>query len=194
MSEKEPPAPTIPTPLSDIKLLFVTRAVRMFGYGMVSLILVLYLTEVGLSEQETGLLLTMTLVGDTLISLWITTTADRTGRKRMLIAGSALMVLGGVVFAGTSSFGPLLVAATIGVISPSGNEVGPFLALEQAALAETVRASQRTRMFAWYHLAGSLATAAGSLACGALVQWLESWEVPPRQSFRIVLWAYGAAG
>jgi MFS family permease len=194
MSVKEPPAPTTPTPWSDVKVLFVTRAVRMFGYGSVSLILVLYLAEVGLNERETGLLLTMTLVGDTLISLWITTTADRIGRKRMLIAGSALMVLGGVVFAGTSSFVPLLVAATIGVISPSGNEVGPFLAIEQAALADTIRASQRTRMFAWYHLAGSLATAVGSLACGALVQWLESWEVPPRQSFRIVLWAYGATG
>ena len=177
-----------------VYLLFATRMVRLFAYGSLSLILVLYLVEVGLSEQETGLLLTMTLVGDTLISLWVTTTADRIGRKRMLIAGSALIVLGGVVFAGTSSFVPLLLAATIGVISPSGNEVGPFLAIEQAALADSVPAKDRTRMFAWYHLAGSLATAAGALACGALVQLLESCEVPPRQSFRIVLWAYGAAG
>ena len=78
----------------DVRLLFTTRAIRLFAYGFLSVMLVLYLDEVGLSEQEIGLLLTMTLLGDTAISLWITTRADRTGRKRMLIAGAALMLLG----------------------------------------------------------------------------------------------------
>src|SRR5438552_14994168 len=102
----------------DVPLLFTTRVIRMFAYGGVSLILVLYLAEAGLSEGQIGLLLTMTLVGDTILSLWITTAADRVGRKRMLIAGSALMVLGGVVFAVTGDFWALLAAATVGVISP----------------------------------------------------------------------------
>jgi MFS family permease len=105
--------------------------VRMFAYGFLSLILVLYLAAIGLSEYQIGLLLTMTLVGDTLLSLWITTSADRLGRKRMLIAGSLLMVLGGVVFAVSGSFVPLLLAATIGVISPSGNEGGRFWRLSR---------------------------------------------------------------
>src|SRR5438094_2777668 len=102
----------------DVRLLFATRIVRLFAYGFVSVILVLYLAEIRLSAEQIGLLLTMTLVGDTVISLGITTTADRTGRKRMLVAGALLMVLGGVVFATTESFVPLLVAATVGVISP----------------------------------------------------------------------------
>src|SRR5207247_1834123 len=97
----------------------------------------------------------------------------RMGRKPMLIAGAVLMLLGGLAFAATSNFLLLLVAATIGVLSPSGNEVGPFLAIEQAALAQTITAEQRTRMFAWYHLAGSLAAAAGALACGVSVQVLQ---------------------
>src|SRR5207253_4096457 len=105
---------------------------------------------------------TMTLIGDAAISLWISTVADRFGRKRMLIAGALLMTFGGAMFAGTSSFALLLLGATIGVISPSGNEVGPFLAIEQAALAQNVRGEERTSVFAWYHLAGSLATAAGA--------------------------------
>src|SRR5437588_3216812 len=85
----------------DVRLLFATRVVRLFAYGSLSLILVLYLAEVGLSDERIGLLLTMTLAGDTVLSLWITTSADRIGRRRMLIAGAALMVLGGTVFAGT---------------------------------------------------------------------------------------------
>jgi MFS family permease len=183
-----------PALLGDMWLLFVTRAIRLFAYGFLSVILVLYLAEVGLTEREIGVLLTMTLLGDTVISLWITTRADRLGRKPMLIAGAALMVVGGLVFALTSNFLLLLLAATIGVLSPSGNEVGPFLAIEQAALAQSVRDQQRTQVFAWYHLAGSLATAAGALVCGVSVQALQERSHTPLQSFRLVLLAYATAG
>src|SRR5262249_50667500 len=128
------------------------------------------------------------------LSLWITTSADRVGRKRMLIAGAGLMVLGGAVFAATGNFWLLLLAATVGVISPSGNEVGPFLAIEQAALAQVVADERRTLAFAWYNLAGSLATAAGSLLCGLLVHSVQAHEVGRLQSYRVVLLAYAGSG
>src|SRR5262245_29052060 len=128
----------------DSYLLFSTRIVRLFAYGFLSVVLVLYLAQVGLSDVQIGLLLTLTLVGDTLISLWITTNADRVGRKRMLIAGAGLMLFAGILFALTSNFIFLLIAGTIGVISPSGTEIGPFLALEQAALSQIVPGDRRT--------------------------------------------------
>src|SRR5713226_3107849 len=86
---------------SDGLLLFATRSVRMFAYGSLSVVLVLYLKAVGLTEGQIGLLLTMTLLGDTVISLWITTEADRIGRRRMLILGAVLMALVGGVLATT---------------------------------------------------------------------------------------------
>jgi MFS family permease len=168
--------------------------IRLFAYGSLSLILVLYLNELGMSDGEIGVLLTMTLLGDTLVSLWITTSADRVGRKRMLLTGAALMVLGGACFAATDNFWLLLVAATIAVISPSGNEVGPFLAIEQAALAQVVATGRRTITFAWYNLAGSLATAAGALLCGQLLRVLQVLEIEPLDRYRVVLLAYAGAG
>ena len=111
----------------DGRGLFLTRIARLFAYGFLSVVLVLYLVAVGLSEARVGLLLTLTLLGDTAISLGFTTPVDRFGRRRTLIAGMDLMLLAGVVFAITGNFVLLLPAATIGVISPSGNEVGPFL-------------------------------------------------------------------
>ena len=156
----------------DVRLLFAARTLRLFAYGLLSVVLVLHLTAAGLDEREVGLLLTLTLAGDTAISLWLTTRADRLGRRRTLLLGAALMVLAGLAFAGTTDFWLLLAAATVGVLSPSGNEVGPFLAVEQAALAERVPAERRTGLFAWYNLAGSFATAAGALAGGALAQAL----------------------
>src|SRR2546421_703874 len=83
----------------DVRLLFVTRSLRMFAYGLLAVILVLYLIELGLSAQRIGLLLTLTLAGDTVISLWLTTRADRVGRRRMLVVGAGLMTFAGVVFA-----------------------------------------------------------------------------------------------
>ena len=171
----------------DSHILLLTRCARLFAYGLLSVVLVLYLTGLGLSESQTGLLFTLTLAGDTAISLMLTTRADRLGRKRMLIAGAVLMAAAGFVFASTGSFLLLLIAGTFGVISPSGNEVGPFLPIEQASLAHIVSAQKRTGIFARYALAGSLATAAGALAGGALTQALGG-------DARGVVMIYGAMG
>jgi MFS family permease len=175
-------------------LLFGTRSARLFAYGLLSVVLVLYLREAGLSEGRVGLLLTLTLLGDTAVSLWITTTADRTGRRRMLVVGALLMLFAGVVFALTNDFWLLLIAATVGVISPSGNEVGPFLSIEQAALSETVPGARRTEVFAWYNLVGSLATASGALCGGALTQLAQGLGLTGADSFRPVLISYGVIG
>ncbi len=147
----------------DGLLLFATRATRMFAYGFLSVVLILYLKAEGLSEQQIGVLLTMTLLGDMVISLWITTAADRIGRKWMLILGAGLMSLVGCAFALTGNFVALLVVATIGVLSPSDKEVGPFLSIEQAVLSQTISDDQRTAVFAWYNLVGSLTAALGRL-------------------------------
>jgi MFS family permease len=178
----------------DGRLLFLTRAARMFSYGFLSVVLVLYLAGLGFSEGRIGLLLTLTLVGDTLISLWITLHADRLGRKRMLILGAVLMVAAGVPFALSGDFTVLVLAATFGVISPSGNEVGPFLAIEQAALSQVLPVERRTGVFAWYNLAGSFATALGALAGGWTAQALQSAGLAPVASYRVLVFAYAAVG
>ena len=179
---------------ADGRLLFATRIARLFAYGFLSVTLVLYLVEAGLNEPQIGLLLTLTLVGDTIISLWITTSADRIGRRNMLMAGAILMVFAGVLFAVTRNFIFLLVAATIGVISPSGNEVGPFLSIEQSVLSQIVSNEQRTQVFAWYNLVGSFTTALGSLSGGVLVQALQGIGVKPLGSYRAIVIGYAIIG
>ncbi|MFN8483381.1 MAG: MFS transporter [Anaerolineae bacterium] len=179
---------------ADGRLLFLTRLLRLFGYGFLSVILVLYLVEVGLTTTQVGLLLTFTLLGDTAISLWLTTQADRLGRRRTLLAGAALMVIAGIVFAFTSNYILLIVAATIGVISPSGNEVGPFLSVEQASLTQLFPAARRTQVFAWYNLVGSFTTALGALLAGSLAQLLQNHGWSALDSYRVVVLGYAAVG
>jgi MFS family permease len=178
----------------DGRLLFGTRIIRMFAYGFLSVVLALYLTQVGLSDQQIGSLLAWTLIGDAAISLWLTTVADRIGRRRMLLVGAGLMIFAGVMFAITGNLVLLTLAAIIGTISPSGNEVGPFLPIEQAALPQTVADKDRTQIFAWYALSGSLATAVGSLCGGVLAQVLQNMSVSPLDSYRVIVIGYALLG
>jgi MFS family permease len=178
----------------DARLLFAARAVRLFSYGLVSVVLVLYLAAVGLPAEQIGLLLALTLFGDAVVSLWLTTHADRVGRRRVLIIGAILVLFAAAVFVATDLFLVLAIAATIGVISPSGKEVGPFLAVENAALTETVTGTQRTRVLSWFNLVGSFATAAGALVGGIVAQLLIGQGLAAADAYRAVIVTYGLLG
>ena len=178
----------------DIPLLFTTRIIRLFCYGFLSIILALYLVAAGLTETQVGLLFTFTLIGDAGITLWLTTSADRFGRKKTLIVGAFLMAGAGLGFVLTRNYILLVIAAIVGVISPSGNEIGPFLSVEQASLSQLVPNEKRTGYFAWYNLAGSFATATGALTGGWLAQSLQNngWSLV--DSYRVVLIGYAIGG
>jgi MFS family permease len=178
----------------DISMLFTTRILRLFAYGFLSVVLALYLAAAGLSEWTIGVVFSLTLAGDAGMSLWLTTHADRFGRRRTLIAGAVLMILAGIAFLLTRNVYLLALAAIIGVISPSGNEIGPFLSVEQASLAQLLPDERRTHVFAWYSLAGSFATALGALAGGWLSHALQAGGWTVIDSYRVVLEGYALAG
>lgn len=178
----------------NIILLFTTRTLRLFGYGFLSVVLALYVSKSGFDDFLMGVLFSLTLVGDAGISLLLTTTADRYGRKKTLIIGAILMMVAGVVFILTSNPLLLIIAAIVGVISPSGNEIGPFLPVEQAMLSQLVSKERRTGLFAWYNLIGSLATACGALAGGFLAKLLQGQGMSPLDSYRAVLLGYALIG
>ncbi len=188
-------SPAEPLRLSrDGWLLFSARLVRMFAYGMLSTVLMLYLSAAGLDDERIGLLMTLTLLGDTAMTFWLSTRADRIGRKRTLLIGALLMTGAGVVFSSTTNFFVLLLAATIGVISPSATEIGPFLSVEQAAISELVPGRERTRVFAWYHLVGYCAGALGAFVGGSSVWWARQHGAEGTDAFHYVLWGYSACG
>jgi MFS family permease len=178
----------------DGRLLFSTRIIRLFAYGFLSVVLALYLISAGFSKQEIGRLITFTLLGDVAVTLAISTTADRLGRRRMLIIGAGLMLMAGLVFALTKNPVLLFIAAFVGVVSPNGLEIGPFLSLEQASLTDVIPASSRTQVFAWYNLVGSFASALGALAGGSLAQALQQAGWGQWQSYRVVIFGYAFFG
>ena len=153
----------------DVWLLLAARFVRMLAFGSSSLILALFLSDIGLSPVEVGSFLTSTLVGDFFLSLVLTFVADNTlGRRNTLRLGAISMIISGVVFATTNNTKLLLVAAIFGVVSPSGGEIGPFKAVEESILAGLVPKEDRPHLFGWYVVIGSLAASLATFLGGWL--------------------------
>ena len=102
----------------DTKLLCLQRFIRLLAYGGSTLILALFLASVGSSDARIGLFMTLTLLGDVVISFILTLVADGLGRRRILMLGAALMSASGVIFMLSGNYWVLVMASIFGVISP----------------------------------------------------------------------------
>jgi MFS family permease len=179
----------------DTKLLCLQRLVRLYAYGATFLILAHFLSGLDIPDERIGLFMTLTLLGDTVVSLVLTTITDRIGRRRVLAAGAALMVLSGLVFAVSSNYWFLVAASVLGVISPSGNEIGPFRAVEESIIAQLTDNEKRSDIFAWYTLFGTAGAAVGTVTCGWTVQALQSrLEWTQSSAYRAVFTLYAGVG
>ncbi|KAG4440635.1 hypothetical protein IFR05_003894 [Cadophora sp. M221] len=139
--------------------------------------------------------MTLTLVGSTVLSFVFTIFADAVGRRVILILGAVLMTISGVVFALVGNYWVLLIAAVVGVISPSGNEVGPFRSIEESTIAHLTPESKRGDIYAWYSLLGAAGSAFGMGVCGWILEFMMedlSWE--PIQAYRVVFFVYAGLG
>jgi MFS family permease len=159
------PLPPGATP--DALRILAARGVRAFADGFVSLLLPIYLVEIGLSSFAIGAIVACTLVGTALLTVWVGLIAHRHSRRRLLLAASVLMAATGAAFASVTAFWPLLVIAFVGTMNPTSGDASVFQPLEQTALTETIDHRRRTALFARYSVIGSLAGAAGVLAAAA---------------------------
>jgi MFS family permease len=183
-----------PGTLPDAKVLFHTRALRGFGDGFVSLLLPFYLTLLGFSALEVGILITVTLLGAGAMTLTAGLIAHRYRSRSLLIAGSLLLVVAGTGIAAFSDFWPLLIIAGLGILNPSSGDVTIFAPLEQALLAQSVKPESRTTLFARYSLTGSLVVALGSQAAGAPAL-LAAWSgLELKTAVQGMFLLYGAIG
>jgi MFS family permease len=179
----------------DVYIIIFARYLRLFAYGAVALILALYFEKLGFSDAQIGLFMTLTLLGDVVVSLLLTSVADSLGRRRMLLLGAAAMAISGAAFALTSNYVTLLIAAIVGVISPTGNEIGPFRAIEESTLAHLVPEAQRSDVFTWYVVLAVLGTSSGLLVGGQVVdglQVLDGWT--ELDAYRAIFWTYTGVG
>jgi MFS family permease len=154
----------------DAWLIIIARFCRMFAYGANSTFIALFFSALGFSDFRIGLFMTSTLVGDVFLTLVLTAIADSLGRRRTLLFGSFMMVFSGIVFATMENYWLLLLAAIVGVVSPSGGDFGPFRAIEESVLSQLTSAEGRSNVLSWYVTSGSFGSAIGSEIAGHILQ------------------------
>jgi len=177
--------------LTDARLILTARGTRTFAYGYLSVLLGVYLEQVGFAPWQVGAILTTTLAGSAVLTLVLAAAADRVGRRPMLMLSALLMAASGGAFAATTSYPLLVLASLTGTIGATSGEVGPFLSLEQAMLPQTVRPDRRNAVFGWYNTVGALAGALGALFAGApaLLQGWQGWSSATALRAMFVLYA-----
>ena len=152
--------------MSITRLILTAKALRGFGDGFTTLLLPLYLTGLGLSIFQVGLVTTAALLGSAALTLAVGLAGHRIGARTLLLASCGLMLATGVAFSQAQAFWPLLIVAFVGTLNPSNGDVSVFVPLEQALLADAGAAEARTQRFAFYNVAGAGAGALGSLSVG----------------------------
>jgi len=155
----------------DARILITTRVIRGFSDGVVSIVLASYLTSLGFTPLAVGAIVTGTMLGSAALTLAVGLWGGHFNRRRVLLAACALMLATGLGFAGATAFWPLFIIAVVGTLNPSAGDISVFLPTEQAVLSQAAAPGDRTSLFAWYNLAGSLSGAVGALASG-IPAWL----------------------
>jgi MFS family permease len=178
---------------SDTLRILIARGLRAFGDGFVALLVPIYLLELGFSALEIGAIVTSTLIGTALVTLWAGMVANRYSVRRLLLAAALLMAATGAGFAMTTAFWPLLLIAFVGTMNPTSGDASIFLPLEQAALAQTAEPRRRTAVFARYSVIGSLAGALGILAAST-PDFVAGWGIGRVAIMQLMFIGYALLG
>jgi MFS family permease len=179
----------------DGKLLLAARTLRTFAYGLLSVVLAIYLKLIGFNDLYIGFILTATLLNSVIFTLIASFYADRIGRRKVLIAYSALMSVSGLVFFVTSNYVALIISAFIGTINVTGTEIGAFLTIEQAMLPQTINdPKKRNTVYALYNMAGTFAMSAGILVTGLPQIFAQQYGLNQIESIKPLFLLYSIIG
>jgi MFS family permease len=174
--------------------LMAAKLFRGFAFGLNSVVLGLYLAELELAPEVIGLVLSAALAGTLALTLVIALWGDRIGRRRLLIVGSALMVLAAVIpFVGANPVLLVLIGLT-GMVAVTSSESTGLQSVDQAVLPQTVPDRQRTTAFALYNLLAAGASAAGALAVGPMVALGQALGLTDASLYAPAFMAYALAG
>jgi MFS family permease len=177
----------------DITLLYIARGVRGLGDGFAIIILPAYLSAIGLSAWQIGIIVSASLFGTALLTLGVGFIASRHDVRNFLIGGAILMACTGLAFPSVEPFAIIAIVAFVGTINPSTGDLGVLVPLEHAMLAQGVPDRERTRTFARYSLIGALSMATGSLVA-ALPDFMTAAGIDRVNAFRIMFYTYAVLG
>lgn len=174
----------------DAKIILLNRFIRSFAFGFISIIIGIYLKEIGINSSRIGILLSVSILGGAIFSIIVGRYAVNFGLKTMFLVSSIVSVSGIALYVLTSNYLILIFASLIAFISPSGREMGPFLSLEQAYLSFATSFENRAKIFSYFNIFSNLAVTIGSLLGFLPFLLQESIKLDKIGSFKVVFLLY----
>lgn len=175
-------------------LILASKGLRSFGFGLNAIALGLYLSALGLPGTEIGLILSAALAGTMLLTLLITFWGDRIGRRRLLLLGSALMLLAALIPTVGANSIVLAFIGLSGMVGVTSHESSGLHSIDQAVLPQTAPAEQRTAVFALYNMVTASTSALGALAAAVIPAVGTALGLSGASAFAPAFWLYGLLG
>ena len=172
----------------DAWLIIIARAIRTFAQSYVAVLLALYLTELGFSLVQVGMVLSAGVIGVAAFAFLVGLISDRVGRRNLLVIFSLVSAVSGLALFFVDEFIPVLLIAFVGSLSTGsgGGGESPAQPLELASLPDTVLAERRTDLFAVYGILARTGTALGALAAGLPTIYQDLFGVSTLSSFKLM--------
>lgn len=142
----------------EASLLVLANAVLSLNWGISGVIPGVYLPQVGLGGEQIGSLYTVSGLTSAVLGVPFAILSDRYGRRKGLLAGTALVGVSILFYAFTADYGLLLLSSLL-----SGVGYGLFFSNSNALLAERTSEGKRTVAFSDSFFAGTAGGALGSL-------------------------------
>ena len=169
--------------------LFAGRGLRSASQAYLVIVVPLYLAALGYDAVHIGVMFAIVGMASAVMAALTGIMSDRFGRKAMLIVISLMTAAGGAVFAFSTSFVVLTVAAAAGTIGRGGGAgsagaFGPYYPAEQPLIAEQVSDFERTTVFGALSFVAVLGGAAGSLFAWAPRLMEQGFGLPIIEGYR----------
>ena len=181
-------------PKRSARLLLTTKAIRGYGDGFTALLLPVYLTSLGLSAFQVGLVATAAMLGSAILTLGVGLAGHRVSARGLLMVSCLLMLATGLAFSQAHSFWPLVIVAFVGTLNPSSGDVSVFVPLEQAMMANAGPDADRTTRFAMYNVVGAVGVALGALSIGLIDPLAQLLARPRTDLLEAAFGLYGLIG
>jgi hypothetical protein len=146
------------------RYILASRTARSLAYGALAVVLAEALAARGFAPIGIGAAITTALLAGALTSALTGRLVGAFGTRATLGMGGGAMIVAAVLLAGGEP--AIVCACLLGVVSPGGQDVGPFAAIEQAALAG--ESAGMTRRLSVYNVVSAAAIAFGALAAAVL--------------------------
>ena len=172
----------------DARLITAARGTRTFSQSFISVIIALYLAELGFNLVQIGAILTVGIAGVSFFAFVVGLISGKVGRRRLLVIFSLLAAASGLAMYFAETFIPLMVIAFLGSLSTGGGGGGesPAQPLEVAILPDTASPERRTDIFAIYSIVARTGTFLGALAAGLPVLFQDVLGISVLSSFKVL--------